>query len=86
MAVRLLFPTLLFHRNLLQEDLDESRGLTQSYMTHLVEEMDSMRRRDPKGRQVSNQYIGWQSHDGCEKSPAFTKCMNRIVKLLGKHQ
>ncbi len=82
MAVRLLFPTMLFHRNLCGEGLHESRGLTESYMTHLVEEMDSMRRRDPKGRQVSNQYTGWQSHDGCEKSPAFTKCMNRIVTLF----
>lgn len=82
MAVRLLFPTYLFHRNLLQEGVDESRVLTESYMAHLVEDMDSMRRRDPKGRQVSNQYTGWQSHDGVEKSPAFTKCMNRILALF----
>ena len=82
MAVRLLFPTLLFHRNLLQEGLCESRGVEQQYLDQLVGEMDAMRRKDPVGRQFSNQYTGWQSHDGCERHPAFTKLINRILALF----
>lgn len=82
MAVRLLFPVHLFHRNLLDQGHDEVRGFSQDYLDLLVSEMDSMRRKDPLGRKVSNQYTGWQSHDGCEKSPAFSKLMNRIVQTF----
>jgi len=79
MSVRLIFPTTLFHRNFLQENMPESRGVDRNYLQMLVDEMDAMRRRDPKGRMFSNQYTGWQSHDGCEKNPIFQKCMNRII-------
>ena len=59
MAVRLLFPTFLFHRNFHQENLGE-RGYSEEYSIMLRDEMDAMRRRDPVGRQLSNQYTGWQ--------------------------
>ena len=82
MAVRLLFPTHVFHRNLLQEGLDDSRGVTEEYLGMLKDEMDAMRKRDPVGRQLSNAYTGWQSKDGCESSPIFQKLINRIEHLF----
>jgi len=77
MAVRLLFPSFLFHRNLL--DCGENRGFKEDYLNLLTTEIDNMRRQDPQGRRVSNQYTGWQSNDGCESSPIFQKLMNEIV-------
>ena len=82
MAVRLLFPTHVFHRNLLQEGLDDSRGVSEEYLGMLKDEMDAMRKRDPVGRQLSNAYTGWQSKDGCESSPIFQKLINRIEHLF----
>ena len=38
-----------------------------------------MRKKDPVGRNISNAYSGWQSNDGCERHPAFTKIM-RVLK------
>tara|TARA_B100000497_G_C7615346_1_gene369548 strand:+ start:137 stop:835 length:699 start_codon:yes stop_codon:yes gene_type:complete len=77
MAVRLMFPTYVFHRNML--NAGETRGFSKDYLVLLQTEIDSMRRNDPKGRQISNQYTGWQSNDGCESSPIFQKLMNEIV-------
>ena len=82
MAVRLLFPTYVFHRNFTQENLPEHIGFSKEYCNMLRDEMDAMRRRDPIGRQLSNQYTGWQSNDGCEKNPTFQKCMNRIQQFF----
>tara|TARA_B100000470_G_C19707942_1_gene354061 strand:- start:111 stop:830 length:720 start_codon:yes stop_codon:yes gene_type:complete len=82
MAVRLLFPTFMFHRNLLQEDYPEDVGISQEYVDLLVNEVDQMRHKDPKGRQISNAYTGWQSNDGCERSPVFRKLINRIEKTF----
>ncbi len=89
MSVRLLFPTYFFSRNMLDPNLDESQGYDLEYNNMLVEEVKAMRKRDPIGRFVSNapsaekQYIsGWQSKDGCETSPIFQKCMNRISKFF----
>ena len=89
MSVRLLFPTYLFSRNMLDPNLDENQGYDLEYNNMLVEEVKAMRKRDPIGRFVSNapsaekQYIsGWQSKDGCETSPIFQKCMNRISKFF----
>jgi len=79
MAVRLLFPTFIFHRYLLDPNLPEDRGVSQDYLNLLRHEMDNMRKKDPKGRQISNAYTGWQSNDGCESHPAFVKLMRRIV-------
>ena len=89
MSVRLLFPTYFFSRNMLDPNLDENQGYDLEYNNMLVEEVKAMRKRDPIGRFVSNapsaekQYIsGWQSKDGCETSPIFQKCMNRISKFF----
>ena len=57
----------------------ENRGFAKDYLVLLQTEIDSMRRNDPKGRQISNQYTGWQSNDGCESSPIFQKLMNEII-------
>jgi len=80
MSVRLLFPTLLFEYNLLEEGL-----VTQTYLDELKADMDAMRRQDPVGRQISNAYTGWQSNDGCESRPAWTK-MLRIIKDKFNHE
>tara|TARA_Y100000593_G_scaffold12786_1_gene23697 strand:+ start:33770 stop:34444 length:675 start_codon:yes stop_codon:yes gene_type:complete len=85
MSVRLLFPTLLFEYNLLEEGI-----VTETYLQELKADMDGMRRKDPVGRQISNAYTGWQSNDGVEKRPAWTKMM-RVLKdkfnndVLGFH-
>lgn len=82
MAVRLLFPTFVFHRDLLNPELPEEAGLTEEYVGMLKEEMDAMRKRDPVGRRLSNAYTGWQSNDGCESSPIFQKLINRIERTF----
>ena len=74
MSVRLLFPTLLFQYNLLEEGL-----VNETYLQELKADMDAMRRHDPEGRQISNAYTGWQSNDGCENRPAWGK-FQRIVR------
>ena len=53
-------------------------------MGMLRDEMDAMRRRDPIGRQLSNQYTGWQSNDAVENNPVFQKCMNRIITMFNE--
>ncbi len=82
MSVRLLFPTYVFERNLLDPNLPEDRGLSQQYMEQLVRECNAMRRKDPVGRQLSNQYTGWQSNDGCESHPAFQPLIKRIERTF----
>ena len=82
MSVRLLFPTYVFERNLLDTNLPEDRGLSQQYMEQLVRECNAMRRKDPVGRQLSNQYTGWQSNDGCESHPAFQPLIKRIERTF----
>jgi uncharacterized protein (TIGR02466 family) len=84
MAVRLLFPTYLFHRDITHENLGEKQGVSKEYMGMLRDEMDAMRRRDPIGRQLSNQYTGWQSNDAVENNPVFQKCMNRIITMFNE--
>ena len=74
MSVRLLFPTFLFEYDLLEEGL-----VTKKYLRSLKDDMDAARRKDPVGRKVSNQYTGWQSDDGFERRPAWTK-LHRIIK------
>ena len=89
MSVRLLFPHYVFQRNMLDPNLDESQGYDLEYNDMLVEEVKAMRKRDPMGRLVSNSpapgtkhIAGWQSNDGCESSPIFQKCMNRISRFF----
>ena len=81
MAVRLLFPSFIFERQLLSPELGEN-GFNQDYLDLLKRTMDEMRRSDPQGRQVSNAYTGWQSNDGCESSPAFKKAMRCIIQTF----
>ena len=73
MSVRLLFPMPVFQYNLLEEGL-----IDEMYLHELKADMDGMRRKDPVGRQISNAYTGWQSNDGVEARPAWTKWV-RIV-------
>lgn len=74
MSVRLLFPTFLFEYDLVEEGL-----VTKKYLKSLKDDMDAMRKKDPVGRRVSNQYTGWQSKDGFEERPVWTK-LHRIIK------
>ena len=74
MSVRLLFPTLLFEYNLLDEGL-----ITETYLQELRADMNGMRKKDPKGRNVSNRYSGWQSNDGVNQRPAWNK-IQRVIK------
>ena len=74
MSVRLLFPTLLFEYNLLDEGL-----ITETYLQELRADMNGMRKKDPEGRNVSNRYSGWQSNDGVNQRPAWNK-IQRVIK------
>lgn len=80
MAVELLFPNYVFHRQLTDENLHERQGVSYEYLQSLKDEMDGMRARD-EGRMVSNRN-GWQSNDGCESNPRFQKLMNRITRMF----
>ena len=71
--IRLLFPYVCIEDNLL-----ETGQLDQEYIDLLKNEIDSMRKKDPVGRKISNQYTGLQSNDGCESSPIFTKLIRMI--------
>ena len=82
MAVRLLFPTAVFERDLLDPKWDKRRGVTKEYLNLVKDEMDAMRRRDPQGRKISNEYSGWQSNDGCESSPIMSQLMRKIEQLF----
>ena len=82
MAVKLLFPTPVFFRDLLDPKLHPRQGVDSDYMLELKETMDDMRKKDPVGRKVSNQYTGWQSNDGIDNHPTFTKLFNRINRLF----
>ena len=62
MSVRLLFPTYMFHRNFLDPNLNENQGYDLEYNQMLIDEIDAMRKRDPKGRQVSNAMAPNQEH------------------------
>ena len=66
MSVRLLFPTFMFEYNIVEEGL-----VSEEYLMSLKNDMDAMRKKDPVGRRVSNQYTGWQSNDGVEITDHF---------------
>lgn len=72
--IRLLFPYVCIERNLLEEG-----AINEDYVKLLKDSVDGMRKKDPVGRNVSNQYTGWQSDDGCESHPAFGKIL-RVIK------
>tara|TARA_B100001248_G_scaffold40440_1_gene25879 strand:- start:12445 stop:13134 length:690 start_codon:yes stop_codon:yes gene_type:complete len=73
-GIRLLFPTIVYEENLV-----ESGRITAEHCGILKDAIDGMRKNDPVGRQISNAYTGWQSNDGCESNPAFSKLM-RILR------
>ena len=77
MSVRLLFPTVIFEYNLLEEGL-----VTQTYLDELKADMDGMRRQDPVGRQISNAYTGWQSNDGVNERPIFQSLLNGVETVF----
>ena len=64
----------MFEYNILEEGL-----VSEEYLMSLKNDMDAMRKKDPVGRRVSNQYTGWQSNDGVESRPAWQK-LNRVIK------
>lgn len=80
--VKLLFPTPIFVRDLLDDKLHDRQKVDADYMLELKQAMDAMRKQDPVGRRVSNQYTGWQSNDGINTHPTFTKLFNRIGRLF----
>jgi len=82
MSVRLAFPTFIFERDLLDQERYGKDSVSEEYLISLKKEMDEWRRRDPKGRQISNRYTGWQSQDGVEKHPAFAKIIRCIEAAL----
>ena len=71
MTIRLAFPTFIFERNLLDQEKYGKDAVSKEYIMTLKKEMDAWRKRDPKGRQISNRYTGWQSQYGVEQHPAF---------------
>jgi uncharacterized protein (TIGR02466 family) len=81
MTVRLAFPTFIFERDVLDKKYGNA-SVSKEYLTSLKNEMDAWRQRDPKGRQISNRYTGWQSQDGVEKHPAFQKIIRCIEAAL----
>ena len=82
MTVRLAFPTFIFERNLLDQEKYGNAAVSKEYLRTLKNEMDAWRQRDPKGRQISNRYTGWQSQDGVEKHPAFAKIIRCIETAM----
>ena len=80
--LKLLFPTPIFVRDLLDPNLHPRQRVDEDYMLSLKQAMDTMRKKDPVGRKVSNQYTGWQSNDGINNHPTFTKLLNRIGRLF----
>jgi len=64
----------MFEYNIVEEGL-----VSEEYLMSLKNDMDAMRKKDPVGRRVSNQYTGWQSNDGVESRPAWQK-LNRVIK------
>lgn len=80
MSVRLLFPTMLWKYNLVEEGL-----ITEEYLCQLKDDMDGLRKKDPVGRFVSNAHSGWQSNDGTENRPIWHK-LYRIVQDKFNHE
>lgn len=81
MAVKHLFPQIVFIRDLLDPSLEEN-GIDDNYARLLKRTIDEMRSVDPKGRKISNAYTGWQSVDGCDGHPAFQKLMRCIKQTF----
>jgi len=82
MAVRLMFPTYLFHKSFLHEEKDRCSTMTEEYFGLLRDEMDAIRKRD-EGRFLSNQEnTSWQSNDGLETNPIFIGAVRQIKRVM----
>ena len=84
MAIRLFAPSIICEKHFLSER-DSVDGITPEYFEMLKNEMDAMRERDPKGRHRSNQGYGWQSNDGIDTNPIFSKLI-RLIKRTMSHE
>lgn len=82
MAIRLCFPAITVEKSYLDKERDKVSGLTPEYFDMLKKEIDAMRVRDPEGRKRSNAGHGWQSNDGIDTSPIFTKLMREIRRVV----
>ena len=81
MAIRLFAPSIICEKHFLTER-DSVAGITPEYFEMLKNEMDAMRERDPKGRHRSNQGHGWQSNDGIDTNPIFSKLIRLIRRTM----
>lgn len=81
-TVHYLFPSFVFERDFLGRHQHVEPSMNEDYFEQLKNEIDSMRKKDPVGRRVSNAYTGWQSHDGCDTNPAFIKCIRSIKRMM----
>tara|TARA_B100000674_G_scaffold98913_2_gene71663 strand:+ start:1235 stop:1918 length:684 start_codon:yes stop_codon:yes gene_type:complete len=81
MSIRLLFPAYMCQKNFLTRKEDFTPEITEKYMKALKDEIDAMRSRDPKGRNVSNRN-GWQSVDGVDRNPVFIRAMRQIRRVF----
>ncbi len=75
--IKLLFPTFVLTKQYLSKD--KCSEITPEYMVALKEEIDAMRKRDPKGRNISNRN-GWQSVDGIDQNPIFIRALRQIKR------
>lgn len=81
MAVNLVFPAFVFSREHLGRDEHVEEGMNAEYFALLKNEMDAMRRDDPRGRDVSNTH-GWQSKDKVDSNPIFIKAIRSIKRMI----
>ena len=84
--IKLCFPTVTVAKSYLHKEIDFKKGMTAEYFDMCKKEIDAMRVRDPQGRKRSNAGHGWQSNDGIDTSPIFTRCMREIrrrTELIG---
>jgi len=82
MAIRLVFPAITVEKSYLNKEQDFKQGMTAEYFDMCKKEIDAMRKRDPQGRHRSNQGYGWQSNDGIDNNPIFTKMMREIRRVF----
>ena len=75
MAVRLMYPTYLFHTSFLHEPRDKCSTMTEEYFGLLRNEMDAIRKRD-KGRSYLSKK-GYQSDPILWKEKVFESLLEK---------
>ena len=83
MAIKLCFPTVSVQKSYLHKEIDFKKGMTAEYFDMCRKEIDAMRARDPQGRRRSNAGHGWQSNDGIDTNPIFSKLIRLIKDFNG---